>query len=188
MTQRASDVIVIRKPAAPSDAERIVAAMRPESTQNLAFFEEPITVERERAYLERMRSSRDSVIMLVEHVDERLLGTIGLHEIDAEMRTARLGMIIFDPADRGKGYGSYAIRCMLAYGFVQFGLNKIYLNVFVENERGRRLYAGLGFKVEGTLRQEYLLRGQYHDLVRMSMLAGEWQALYGSVVTPRDIP
>ena len=148
------------------------------SFDNLAFFERETDYDRQRRYLERMlRSQTDELFLIREGEYDSLAGTIGLHEIDQHLRNARIGAIIFNSNQRGKGLGSRSIGLLLAHAFGERGLNKVYLNVFSENEKGRRLYKRLGFVEEGILRQEYLLRGKFHDFVRMSMLASEWREL-----------
>lgn len=160
--------------ATPADAERLVAAMRPESLKNLSFFREPLTVERERQYLEGRHHSGRSVIFVIEDACGSVLGTVGLHEIDGANRTARLGVAIFAAQNRGGGIGSAAIREMLEIGFRQYGLNKVFLKVFADNNRAIQYYEHLGFVNEGVLRQEYLLEDCFRDMAIMSMLKSEW--------------
>jgi RimJ/RimL family protein N-acetyltransferase len=161
-----------------TDAERMVAALEPDATRNLKFFSAPVSIERQRAYLEKVMRNPAERLWGVE-ADGTLVGTVGLHEIDEHLRTARLGLLVFRKDDRGKGHGKAAIRAALAVAFdpTQLDLNKVYLNVFAENVRSRTMYAKMGFVQEGVLRQEYLLDGAYHDMVRMSMLRSEWSAL-----------
>lgn len=165
-------------PAVVADAERMLAMLEPAATKNLRFFSEPVSLERQREFLHQVTKNPSERLYCVE-ADDELVGTIGLHEIDRHLRTARLGLLIFRAEDRGKGYGKAAIMKVLSFAFGQngFGLNKVYLNVFAENVRSRTLYAKIGFVQEGVLRQEYLLGDEYHDMVRMSMLRGEWEAL-----------
>ncbi len=165
-------------PVSADDAARMVDALDPGATRNLKFFSAPVTVPRQRAYLEKVLANPAERLWGVD-ADGVLVGTVGLHEIDEHLRTARLGLLVFRKDDRGKGYGRAAISAALAVAFdpTQLDLNKVYLNVFVENVRSRTTYAKMGFVQEGVLRQEYLLDGVYHDMVRMSMLRSEWNAL-----------
>jgi RimJ/RimL family protein N-acetyltransferase len=47
--------------------------------------------------------------------NDQLLGSCGLMSVDQVQGTAELGIFIGDPAERGKGYGSEAIRLLLDY-------------------------------------------------------------------------
>lgn len=163
-------------------ARQIVGAMPgpgayPTALANLSFFTEPLTLERETVYLTKtVMSDSERLYAIRQGEYDTLIGTIGLHEIDWHSNNARIGATIFVPSERGKGFGTGAIDRVLEVAFCDLGMHKIYLNVFAENERGRKLYARLGFVEEGTLRDEYLLRGVYHDMVRMSMKKSEWEA------------
>jgi RimJ/RimL family protein N-acetyltransferase len=53
-------------------------------------------------------------------------------------------------------------------------LNRVYLRVFADNERGVHLYEKVGFQHEGCWRQAEFRHGRYHDLLWMSILRHEW--------------
>ena len=48
------------------------------------------------------------------------------------------------------------------------GLSRIVLEVYVDNERARHLYARHGFEVEGMLRAYAFRRGTYVDAYQMA--------------------
>lgn len=48
-------------------------------------------------------------------------------------------------------------------GYVRLHQPGVSLRVLAPNARARRLYEGCGFEVEGVLRHEFLLRGEYVD-------------------------
>lgn len=164
--------------ATVADAAAMLSALEPASTQNLQFFSSPLSLHRQVEYLQRMELSPSDVLYaIVETKTRRLIGTIGLHEIDTHLKVARLGLLIFGSEDRGHGFGNEATSVLLDFAFRRLGLNKVYVNVFAENSRGQDHWENLGFTVEGKLREEYLLNGTYHDLVRLTMLAREWATL-----------
>ena len=49
------------------------------------------------------------------------------------------------------------------------------LMCFAENTRARRTYERIGFVQEAVLREEYRHEERWHDMVRYSVLAREWQ-------------
>lgn len=85
-------------------------------------------------------------------------------------------------AYQGKGIVTRACRALLAYGFQEVGLNRIFLrfkHIDRENENGqsRRVAERLGFTQEGVQRQGGVARGRFTDMVVYSLLADEWQAM-----------
>jgi RimJ/RimL family protein N-acetyltransferase len=74
------------------------------------------------------------------------------------------------------GYGSEAVRLLLIRGFKQLGLNRIYLEVFIDNERAIKSYIKNGFVKEGILREAGFVKGQRKSLIIMSILKAEFDA------------
>jgi RimJ/RimL family protein N-acetyltransferase len=108
--------------------------------------------------------------------DDRPIGTIGLFDLDLANGGAGLGISIGAEADRGQGHGTDMLRALLAFGFGQVRLERIWLDVYDLNPGARRLYERVGFVPEGTLRHAVYRRGGYLDVLRMAILAAEWRA------------
>ncbi len=170
--------LVRLRPLAESDVDHILGWVNdPEIVGNIAAFAgHAFTREQELAYIRKTLASTGDVVWSIEDAAEgRYLGQTGLHQLHERSRVARLACIIADRSDMGRGYGSAAIRAVLAHGFGALGLHKVWLMVFATNQRGRRTYGRLGFVEEGLLREEYFHQGGWHDMVRMSLLAREWR-------------
>lgn len=63
----------------------------------------------------------------------------------------------------GKGYGSEALGAMAAYLLSQCRFHKLTAQVVEGNWPSRRVLEKNGFRLEGTLRENYLLRGEWVD-------------------------
>jgi RimJ/RimL family protein N-acetyltransferase len=169
--------LVRLRPLAESDVDAILGWVNdPEIVGNIAAFAgHAFTREQELTYIRKTLASTGDVVWSIEEAASgRYLGQTGLHQLHERSRVARLACIIGDRADMGRGFGSAAIRAVLAHGFERLELHKVWLMVFATNTRGRRTYARLGFVEEGVLREEYFHQGGWHDMVRMSLLAREW--------------
>lgn len=163
-------------PATVNDAERMFYVIHPEATKNLSYFAGEQSLERQREYLASMESSDSSLLYLIEEVSSnRVIGTIGLHEYDQMNHNARLGILIFTPEDRGSGYGTEATKLLFQNAFAVREIHKIYVRVFTTNTAMLSHYQKLGFRLEGVLREEYLLRGKWIDMFCMSLLVREWE-------------
>ena len=71
--------------------------------------------------------------------------------------------------DKGKGYGSQALRLVLKHAFEELEAHRVWLDVKNYNQRAKKLYEAHGFVVEGVLR-ECLKTEEGYDLLIMSVL------------------
>ena len=104
----------------------------------------------------------------------RPAGVAGLNDIDLLHRRSTLGIVIGEPAARGRGVGTEAVGLLLDYGFTVLALHNILLTVFAFNPAGIRCYEKAGFKVIGRRREARLQAGVWHDEVLMDALASEF--------------
>jgi RimJ/RimL family protein N-acetyltransferase len=102
------------------------------------------------------------------------IGWIDLKNIDKLNKHAELGIAIGDKNYWGKGYGLSAMKEMLAWGFNELELNKIWLRVEIDNEKAIKSYKRIGYVDEGILRQDRLRNGEFVDRLRMSILKNEF--------------
>ncbi|HUG49286.1 MAG TPA: GNAT family protein [Candidatus Limnocylindria bacterium] len=104
------------------------------------------------------------------------IGTIGLFELDEINGSAGVGISIGEKSLWGKGFGTDALQALLDFGFGELRLERIWLDVYDYNVRGRRSYEKCGFVPEGTKRRGVYRRGEYSDVLLMSILRDEWAA------------
>jgi RimJ/RimL family protein N-acetyltransferase len=85
--------------------------------------------------------------------------------------------MIGDKSLWGQGLGTDGLNALLDFGFGQLRLERIWLEVYDFNERGRRSYEKCGFVLEGTQRRATFRRGAFHDVHLMAILRDEWAAI-----------
>ena len=78
-----------------------------------------------------------------------------------------------DPAARGRGVATAAVRALCGWGFAALGLELIEWRAEVGNVASRRVAEKAGFLVEAVLRQRLVHRGGRVDAWIGSMLPGE---------------
>ena len=125
------------------------------------------------AYEKQVAAANSVVLGLWSKSDLRLVGHVGLFDIEWIARKAEFRILIGEPDAWGKGHGLTATRAMVDYGFRRLNLNRIWLGVNTENKAALRVYEKTGFAHEGTLRQEVFCRNAYHDVVRMGLLRAD---------------
>jgi RimJ/RimL family protein N-acetyltransferase len=107
------------------------------------------------------------------------IGNVGLHQFEKIHRSAEFGIFIGDKSCWNQGYGTEATRLTVKHGFETLNLNRIYLSVYNTNPRAVCAYEKAGFVHEGVQRQAIYRKGRYLDLIFMSILRSEWEALKG---------
>jgi RimJ/RimL family protein N-acetyltransferase len=107
--------------------------------------------------------------------DDKLIGFCNIEPFWSH-RNAFVGIGIGDPAYRGKGYGTDAMRLLVGYGFRELDLQRIALTVFSYNPRAIRSYEKAGFAREVVERAALYRDGQRHDIIIMGILRRDWEA------------
>ena len=77
--------------------------------------------------------------------------------------------------DKGRGYGKESMLGLIRYAFEQTETNRLWLDVYPDNEIGIKLYESLGMHCDGVLRQNYLADRGYLDQIIYSMLRREYE-------------
>ena len=76
--------------------------------------------------------------------------------------------------DKGRGYGKESMKGLIRYAFEKTGTNRLWLDVYPDNEIGIKLYESLGMHCDGVLRQNYLAERGYLDQIIYSVLRSEY--------------
>jgi RimJ/RimL family protein N-acetyltransferase len=106
----------------------------------------------------------------------RLIGTCCLVDIDWVGRSGELRIRLGVKEAWGGGLGTDACRLLIDFAFNDLNLQRLGLRVWDSNTRAQRLYARLGFVMEGRLRRAGFVHGRVNDLVVMGLLREEWPA------------
>jgi diamine N-acetyltransferase len=170
---------VFLRPAERADLPLFVAWLGDARTTRTLALISPLSMAGEERWFEDLVAHHGTDrwhFVICRAVDERPVGAVDLHDLDMQNGSAGLGIVIGAPSDTGRGYGSDAVRALLAFGFGELRLERIWLDVYDFNPRARHVYERVGFVLEGTLRRALYRAGAYHDVHRMSILRDEWAA------------
>lgn len=115
-------------------------------------------------WFEQLQQRTNCRYFSVETVDGwRHVGNIWLWDINETHRKAEVRILFGDEPSRGRGYGSEAIALLADVAFNSMNLHRLYAYVFAINPRAKRAFEKAGFRVEGLLREERRLAGDYVD-------------------------
>lgn len=134
----------------------------------------PSHLEAEAAWLRAFNigPSPQAVLFAIEACESgRLAGYVTLRGIDWIARAAEIGIVVGEPTLRRRGIGREATALLLRYAVEVVNLRRLWLRVRADNAPALRIYQGLGFAVEGCLREHVWRDGAYRDLLIMGLLA-----------------
>jgi RimJ/RimL family protein N-acetyltransferase len=113
--------------------------------------------------------------------DERLVGLASLQWIEWNHGTAAMRLIIGSPEDRGKGYGSDALRLLLRYAFAELNLHRLTAFGFEYCPRGIAFLERAGFVMEVRRREAIQRGGRRWDSFTLGLLRSEWEEQHAKV-------
>ncbi|HIP95838.1 MAG TPA: N-acetyltransferase [Anaerolineae bacterium] len=138
----------------------------------------PMSLAEEEKWFEGQLQKQDGRIFAIEVIDGDQpvhIGNVGIHDVDWKNRAAEVGIVIGEKDYWGKGYGTDALKTLLRFAFQEMNLHRVQLRVHDYNARALRCYEKCGFQHEGRQRQALFRDGEYHDVLLMGILAGEFQ-------------
>ena len=108
-------------------------------------------------------------------LEKKIIGGIGLHEIDYFAETANIGYWINRKYWK-KGIISEAVKVLLDFGFYKLGLRRMGLIAYRDNVASNKVAKKFGFKLEGILRKSLKAKatGKIHDANTYGLLKEEW--------------
>jgi RimJ/RimL family protein N-acetyltransferase len=162
-----------------SDIPIFVRWFNDSETTSFLSMRAPMSVASEERWFESMLAEEGKSayhFVICQIADDRPVGTLGLFDINQLNGTAGMGISIGEKELWGTGLGTDALLALLDFGFGELRLNRIWLEVYDFNPRGRRSYEKCGFVLEGTLRSAVYRQGEYHDVHLMAILRDEWAA------------
>lgn len=103
------------------------------------------------------------------------IGSVYLRDIDREKKTAEYGVFIGEEEALGRGYGVRAARLMLAYGFENLQLEKIFLRVLEDNAGARKSYTKAGFELIKDKKESMQLEQGVRNVLFMEVKRSTWE-------------
>lgn len=139
-------------------------------------FTENTTVENELAAIRRCIESKDRDWYTVTDKAGKIIGETGLLRMFPQWHCTDFTIILPDPKDQGKGYGTEVTKLMFELAFNQWNFNRISIGVVGFNTSALRFYEKAGFKREGIQEQGYFYNNEFSDFIMMRILKSEYIA------------
>jgi RimJ/RimL family protein N-acetyltransferase len=103
----------------------------------------------------------------------RLIGNCGIRKDSPAAHQADIGYELA-PDHWGQGYATEAARAIVAFGFEDLKLHRIWADCVAENTGSARVLEKLGMRLEGRLRENEWYKGRWWDTLIYGLLVTEW--------------
>lgn len=173
-------VRLLLRPFTDTDADAIFALQS--NPQVVRYWNSPPWKERERAErfisaCKQMEQDGTGARLVIESLADRLfIGWCCLVKWNPEYRSATLGYSLSDKA-WGHGIATEAAEALLQWAFKTLDLNRVQAETDTRNIASGRVLEKLGFKREGTLREDCIVEGEVSDSWVYGLLRREWAPL-----------
>lgn len=150
----------------------------PEATKHLSF--EPRTREQVGRIIARSIVSAtveprvEYCLAMCERDGEELIGYARL-ALEGGERAGTIGFALHRAA-WGVGYGTETVRALLALGFNDLGLHRVWAARAPQNDASARVLTRAGMVEEGRIRHHVYVHGAWRDSIVHSILEDEWKS------------
>ena len=107
--------------------------------------------------------------------DSRLIGLCSLFAFHLPSRRCEIGYMLARDC-WGGGLMHEALQALLGYGFGVLDLNRVEADIDTRNTASERTLRRLGFQLEGTLRERWIVAGEVSDTGLYGLLRHDWLA------------
>lgn len=104
--------------------------------------------------------------------ENKFIASVGFISIDNENKKGEIGYWILSNF-QGQGLMTECVKACIKYGFEELNLNKIIIKCSSENIKSAAIPKRLGFTLEGTLRQDKIRKGGFHDTLVFGLLKSD---------------
>jgi ribosomal-protein-alanine N-acetyltransferase len=106
--------------------------------------------------------------------DQEFLGWCSLTQWNPDFRSASMGYCLREEA-WGHGYATEAAHAVLQWAYDRLDLNRVQAETDTRNIASARVLEKLGFRREGTLREDCIVNGDVSDSWVFGLLRSDWR-------------
>jgi ribosomal-protein-alanine N-acetyltransferase len=131
-----------------------------------------IPFEEAESYVKQLWANEYCNFLAVHHSETgKFIGTAKVNFISAQGRkhgVADMGIMLGDRHFWGQGLATDILQAISIFAFDQLHARKLSAGAYSINEAVVKAFLRIGYKIDGSLRQQLALGGEYYDHVLMS--------------------
>lgn len=104
---------------------------------------------------------------------EQAVGFIDLFDFEPKHGRVGVGIIIFKPEDRGKGYAKESLTLVIKYAKQHLQVHQVYANISEENKSSIRLFEKIGFLEVGLKKDWNRIGNEFRNEILYQLVFNE---------------
>lgn len=168
---------LVLRPFREGDADALYALHS--DARVLRYWDAPPWADRQRAehFLaackEMAEQGSGARLAIEKNAEQSFIGWCAAFRWNPQHRSLGIGYCLQERA-WGQGFATEAVRAMLAWAFGALDLNRVEAHLDTRNLASARVLEKLGFRREGTLREDCIVLGEVSDSWVYGLLRRDW--------------
>lgn len=133
-----------------------------------------ITELSEKEWLENNCKNGRYNFSIINKEDNKIIGGYGLEVKDEVSRRIHVGGFIGEEEERGKGYGTEALKLITKFAFEILNAQTTFSGIFSFNEASIKSALKAGYSIAGKYRKAYFYNGEFHDEICIEMTKDDY--------------
>lgn len=105
-----------------------------------------------------------------------LIGVCGLTHINWKDRHAEVSIYIGYQKCRGLGYGTQALEELAKVAFLEYGLHRLWAEIYSFNTPARLLFKKCNYRREGMMYETVWHNGEWYNSYIFGLIVHDWRA------------
>ena len=101
--------------------------------------------------------------LVIETLEGKPVGTVELFDFDPYHSRAGVGIMVYEPSERGKGIATQTLELLITYALNELGLTQLYANIAQSNQASIHLFEKLGFEITGIKKKWLKIAKGFED-------------------------
>jgi ribosomal-protein-alanine N-acetyltransferase len=170
---RTGEIMRLR-PLGKADMELKVKWYNDPIINKTLIIDEPLELDKSLVWIDKAIADETRLDFIIESAEGEPAGIVGLVGIDKKHGLGESFCIIGERKFWGRGFATIAHSLMFEYVFDKLSIEKIWAVIYMNNPAIEKVVERLGYKIEGTLREEKCIRGERIDIYRIGLLKREF--------------
>ena len=129
----------------------------------------PISFENQKRWYEKTFNDDSKKKFIIETKDKKIIGMIGIMNIDFKNRHCECGITIGDKEYWGEGFAVDSLNIIIKFLLEEWNMNRIYTRIYEYNEKSLNLFKSLGFVFDGKLKDFIFTDNKFYDMFILSL-------------------